>query len=61
MYGPYSDEMRIKLLELNDVLGYMINKIKKKHKRNSLNYVFFSRYLRYQKNKTFLFIISIGK
>ena len=29
MYGPYSDEMRIKLLELNDVLGYMVNKIKK--------------------------------
>lgn len=39
MYGPYSKEMEIKLHELNEVLGYLINELKKHDLFNKLNLI----------------------
>lgn len=39
MYGPYSDEMSAKLAELNNVLGYMIEKLKTNNLFDRLNLI----------------------
>lgn len=39
MYGPYSKEMEIKLHELNDVLGYLLDELKKHDLFDRLNLI----------------------
>ena len=39
MHGPYSEEMRLKLLEIDDTLGYLIEQLKSHHLFDKLNLI----------------------